>query len=129
MNSLMIGAPGTPLMSGRDIRKISMQTIRLDTFCSESGLRPDLVKIDVEGAELLVLRGASKLLQEARPSLILAVHPYWLPSGQSTRQIFELLTHHGYSMYDSKGCPVEYLESGEYLCIGRTEHISAPSVK
>ena len=117
MNSLTTGGPGTPLMSGRHIRKVSMQTITLDTFCSESGRIPNLVKIDVEGAELLVLRGASKILDEARPVIILAIHPYWLPAGQSSRQIFEYLTQYGYSVYDSKGCLVDHLQSGEYLCI------------
>ena len=117
MNSLTTGAPGTPFMNGRDIRKISIPTISLDTFCSENNLKPNLVKIDVEGAELLVLRGASKLLNQSCPIIILAVHPYWLPAGQSSQQIFELLTKHGYTVYDSKGCLVEYLQSGEYLCL------------
>ena len=126
MNSLTTGGPETPFMDGRDIRKISMQTITLDTFCSENSLRPDLVKIDVEGAELLVLRGASKLLGESRPTLILAVHPYWLPAGQSSQQIFEYLTRYGYTVYDSKGCLVEYLQSGEYLCLSaKTGHTLA----
>ena len=123
MNSLTTGVPGTPLMSGRDIRKIIIQTITLDTFCSQDSLRPNLVKIDVEGAELLVLRGAAKLLDECYPTIILAVHPYWLPAGQSSQQIFELLTKYGYTVYDSKGCRVEYLQSGEYLCFNnRAEH-------
>jgi FkbM family methyltransferase len=117
MNSLTSGAPGTPLMGGREIRKTSVQTITLDTFRSESGLTPDLVKIDVEGAELLVLRGAATLLRETCPNIILAVHPYWLPTGHSTKQIFELLAGHGYTIYDSKGCQVEYLQSAEYLCL------------
>lgn len=127
MNSLTSGRPGTPLMNGRDIRKMSLQTVSLDTFCSESGLRPDLVKIDVEGAELLVLLGAAALLGESHPTIILAVHPYWLPKGQSSGQILELLTSYGYRVYDSEGCPVEYLQSGEYLCLhSRTGIISAP---
>jgi FkbM family methyltransferase len=117
MNSLTTGGSETPFMDGRDIRKISMQTITLDTFCSENSLRPDLVKIDVEGAELLVLRGASKLLGESRPIIIVAVHPYWLPAGQSSQQIFEYLTRYGYTVYDSKGCRVGHLQSGEYLCL------------
>ena len=117
MNSLTTGVPGTPLMSGRNLRKISIQTISLDTFCSEVSLRPNLVKIDVEGAELKVLRGAGNLLGESSPTIILAVHPYWLPTGQSTQQIFELLTRYGYTVYDSEGCMVEYLKSGEYLCL------------
>lgn len=120
MNSLTSGVPGMPLMHGRDIRKISIQSITLDTFCSEVNLRPSLVKIDVEGAELLVLRGATRLLSESNPTLILAVHPYWLPKGQSTRQIFEILTGYGYTIYDSNGCVVEYLQSGEYLCLNKS---------
>jgi FkbM family methyltransferase len=117
MNSLTNGVPGTPLMGGRDIRKISIPTITLDRFCSEVNLRPDLVKIDVEGAELMVLRGARKLLEQSCPTIILAVHPYWLPAGQSTQQIFEFLARYGYTVYDSKGCLAEFLQSGEYLCL------------
>jgi len=118
MNSLTTGVPGTPLMSGRDIRKTSVPTISLDTFCSEVGLRPNLVKVDVEGAELMVLRGAAKLLDESYPTIILAVHPHWLPTGQSSGQIFELLTGYGYTVYDSERRLVDYLQSGEYLCLG-----------
>ncbi len=105
------------LMEGRDIGEILIQTVSLDTFCREAGVRPNVVKIDVEGAELLVLRGAAKLLGEFYPTIILAVHPYWLPTGQSSRQIFELLTSYGYTVYDSEGCQIEYLREGEYLCL------------
>lgn len=124
MNSLTTGGADTPFMSGRDIRKISIQTITLDTFCSKITLRPNLVKIDVEGAELLVLRGANKLLAESCPTIILAMHPYWLPIGQSSQQIFELLSHYGYTVYDSEGCRVEYLQSGEYLCLSNRAGVS-----
>lgn len=117
MNSLTTGAPGTPLMNGRNIRKTSISTLTLDTFCTETKLRPNLLKIDVEGAELLVLRGAAKLLRESCPPIILAVHPYWLPAGQTCEQIFELLTNYGYTIHDSSGRPTEHLRSGEYLCL------------
>jgi FkbM family methyltransferase len=36
--------------------------------------RPSLIKCDVEGAELFVLRGARRLLSEFQPSLLLSVH-------------------------------------------------------
>lgn len=122
MNSLTAGVPGTPLMKGRDISTIPIQTVTLDTYCAEAGARPDLLKVDVEGAELLVLQGAIKLLSESHPTLILAVHPYWLPTGQSPAQIREFLDAHGYAVFDSKGQPAGSLASGEYLCLnGRAE--------
>lgn len=116
MNSLTTGGPDTPLMDGRDVKTATVQTITLDTFYQEAGVRPVVVKIDVEGAELLVLQGARRLLAEVCPILILAVHPYWLPAGQSTANIMSLLTSCGYSVFDSGGNMVQKLKSGEYLC-------------
>ena len=52
-------------------RHVSMTT--LDAICK--GLLPDVIKIDVEGAELLVLEGAEELLACAAPTLVIAVHP------------------------------------------------------
>ncbi len=117
MNSLTTGVPGTPLMEGRAIGNISIQTITLDAFCWQAGVRPDLVKIDVEGAELLVLHGARKILSESSPVIILAIHPYWLPCGQSTAQIVDLLDAYGYTVFNSKADEVKSLCGGEYLCL------------
>jgi Methyltransferase FkbM domain len=128
MNSLTTGVPGTPLMEGRAIGNIPIQTVTLDAFCWRVGVRPDLVKIDVEGAELLVLRGARKLLSESCPAIILAVHPYWLPYGQSTAQIVEYLEAFGYTVFNSKIDKVRSLHSGEYLCLNAKAKSSAPKI-
>jgi FkbM family methyltransferase len=47
-------------------------TLRLDTLLS-SMPRPDFIKIDVEGAELMVLEGASKIICEIRPVFYIEV--------------------------------------------------------
>lgn len=47
------------------------QAMRLDTLLDRGFAAPDLMKIDVEGAEHLVLAGAERLLREKRPALIL----------------------------------------------------------
>ncbi len=38
------------------------------------GIRPNVMKIDVEGAELTVLKGASATIQQARPTIFLSTH-------------------------------------------------------
>lgn len=45
-------------------RKLSVPAIRLDDYLLEQSWRPQLIKIDVEGAELAVVRGLEKLLPE-----------------------------------------------------------------
>lgn len=45
-----------------------------DRFVSETKIVPDLIKIDVEGSEFDVLKGASKLLETHHPSILLSIH-------------------------------------------------------
>ena len=52
-----------------------LQTVSLDEFVFQEGqLPPGLIKIDVEGAELKVLKGAGRLLKEFRPVIICELH-------------------------------------------------------
>ena len=48
----------------------------IDVFCAERGISPGFLKIDAEGVELEILRGASSLFQRERPSGILGIHPF-----------------------------------------------------
>jgi len=67
---------------------IKEQSIRIDDL----GMQFDFIKVDIEGAELLALRGATKTLATTR-YLTLEIHPEILKTlGHSPRQIFELLS-------------------------------------
>lgn len=50
-------------------------TISIDTFVSLHNIAPQLIKIDVEGAELKVLQGMHNVLSQYRPSVIVEVMP------------------------------------------------------
>ena len=53
-------------------KSIQVQTVELDAFCERLAIaRLDLIKVDVEGAELLCLRGMVRTLRTYRPVLIL----------------------------------------------------------
>jgi hypothetical protein len=95
-------------------------TVTLDRHCAQYDLRPALVKIDVEGAELEVLEGCRQVLRQARPVVIVGIHPYWLPTGQSADQILALLSDCGYTVKDSVMFPTQGYEVGDYLCVPRT---------
>jgi hypothetical protein len=80
---------------------------------------PSVIKIDVEGAELLVLKGAGRLLQEVRPQLIVGVHPYWLPESQDAEQIFRLLETYGYKIRDELVLPFDGTFLADYWFVPR----------
>ena len=60
---------------------------------------PDLVKIDVEGAELAVLRGMEHTLSTAHPRLVIEVHDREdMNALGAAKAIANLLGHHGYEL-------------------------------
>ncbi len=52
-----------------------VQSARMDTLVNAGGQRaPDVIKIDVEGGELLVLQGGRAFLKRRKPLLLVEVH-------------------------------------------------------
>ncbi len=64
-SGVLVGAP-----PGK-VRTIAVAQTTLDTLVSEPGRRPpDVLKMDIEGSELLALRGGTALFEGARPILL-----------------------------------------------------------
>lgn len=51
--------------------QVTVHSTTLDTFIEDQKIYPSIIKIDVEGAELNVIRGALKTLQHSSPILIM----------------------------------------------------------
>jgi len=49
-------------------------TVSVDDVAQQLGLLPDIVKIDVEGAEMDVLQGMRNTLKKTKPAIFLSVH-------------------------------------------------------
>jgi FkbM family methyltransferase len=63
-------------------RTEEVATTTIDAFCLERGIQPDVIKIDVEGAELQVLRGARRVIAHPGVRVFVEFHPStWLRSG------------------------------------------------
>ncbi|HXU38816.1 MAG TPA: FkbM family methyltransferase [Blastocatellia bacterium] len=70
-------------------------TVTLD-WLSERYALPDVLKIDVEGAELEVLRGAEVLLERKRPIVLCET------SGETSSEVTKLLLKKGYRIYNGE---------------------------
>ena len=59
--------------------RITVPCHSIDGLLREGYKQPDVIKIDVEGAEYDVLKGAEKTLRECKPNILLATHDCHLP--------------------------------------------------
>ncbi len=70
-----------------------VSTIALDDFVEETGLIPNLVKMDIEGAEFDAVKGMINTIKTAKPHIILETQPH------DTRCL-DLLRENGYIAID-----------------------------
>jgi FkbM family methyltransferase len=97
-------------------RKTSHPQVSLDSFCAGRSIAPDIIKIDVEGAEVGVLRGARQTILRHRPSIFLSVHPRHLAGvGESVANLAMLIGELGYDCFDAKGNRPKQFELREYI--------------
>jgi FkbM family methyltransferase len=89
---------------GRAMPTRSASTRSIDSVLAEAGNPTvQLVKLDVDGFECEILRGATKLLSVQRPIFVMELAPYVLEErGASLAELLSLLTSNGYRLYDER---------------------------
>jgi len=78
---VLMGHSGSSLLSGRaseNSREIDVESITIDKFCEARDIRPHGMKIDVEGAEALVIKGAQKTIRNFGPWVLLEFHGHFM---------------------------------------------------
>jgi FkbM family methyltransferase len=69
----------------------------LDMYVEETGIIPQFIKIDTEGTEFFVLKGAAETIEKHRPVLLLEFNPKSAKAaGTSIAEILDFLTRMGY---------------------------------
>jgi len=83
--------------------RVTVTSLALDDYCDEFALEPELIKIDVEGAERHVLEGSQRLLQRKKPTILFEHTPTQNPDDAPAflRKLgYRLLDCHDYSRWD-----------------------------
>lgn len=94
---------GLPTLYRVDSRSSFMEEASLttldDSMRKESASRADFLKIDVEGAEMSVLRGAEQTIRLCRPVIIIEVAAETCAAaGYSCRELVDYIADQGYSL-------------------------------
>jgi FkbM family methyltransferase len=99
-------------------KTIDVPTASLDGLMSRSKRAPDFIKMDIEGAEVFALRGATDVMTKYRPVILLAVHPMFLPEfGCEVQEIASIVSKRDYASFEMNGTAKEPVEYAEYLLI------------
>jgi FkbM family methyltransferase len=87
-------------------QEVRVRVMTLDGACVRFG-NPDLIKMDIEGAESRVLKAASHTLRTVRPRFLIELH-----GPECEREVKILLRDASYSFFDLQG---RSLDSGNVL--------------
>jgi len=95
------------------VNTLKVETVKLDDVADEYDEMPDVIKLDVEGAEFMALQGAVEILDAFKPTLILEV---WDAADAHSQQSHEFLEVRGYRAHlirEHQLKPVDELVSSE----------------
>jgi FkbM family methyltransferase len=100
------------------VREQRVARVSLDGLCARLGIQPSVFKIDVEGAELLVLKGARQTLSCGRPAVRVGFHPFAFPDPQAaSNELCALADQAGYRL--DGVAPGQLLELAEYNWVAK----------
>ena len=101
-------------LSGTNVEVTKLITI--DGFLRQSGIEAvAMVKIDTEGFDLLVLKGAEQSLQEGRISVVQFEYNWrWLINHASLRDVFDLISNKPYRFGKLLGNAVEFYDQWHF---------------
>lgn len=109
-------AAGSSLLrKNQDSVEVKVDTVSLDDYCRDLNIIPKVIKVDVEGAELQVLRGGEEILRRNHPVIVLE---YTTSPTDPKEDSLEYLNSLGYVLFDTN----------LYTRVGREFYLSEGSI-
>ena len=103
-----------------DIVTIESEIVKIDDLNYK---KVSFMKVDVEGAELMVLKGAIKTIKESRPVVMIEIEDRWIQSYGIKRKdisnFFSDLNYETHYYFDKKliKCDITYTKSNNLIFI------------
>ena len=94
-----------------DLQKkyLSVNKQTVDKLSTNLDFHPDVIKIDVEGHEVKVIRGAMRTLEKNKPLVFLELHPLRIRNeGDRIQDLLEVFDNLGYSAFLTSGDRIPY---------------------
>ena len=85
---------------GEPKKKISIEVTTLDIIAVESGRRPDIVKLDLQGTELDALMGAKEILSETELFIVEFSCLEAYKNRTNPKELINFMYNHDYTLYD-----------------------------
>lgn len=130
------GTASTVVGREENTAQIKVKAVRLDAYLTAKGVtKLDLIKLDIEGAELFALKGLESFLSASEsPILIMEVNDLMMgKAGYSAQDLREFLAKFGYEPYEItfKGLSVEdpSKSDSENFAFLTKKHLQMPKVK
>ncbi len=114
-----IGNLEHPAAQGQAFNLETVNTATIDQLVEQYQLNPGFVKVDVEGVEHLVFRGASQLLSKHRPVIVAELtDPLLKSNGSSAAEVVEMIERYDYQVTDPlhPSARAGTREFGDILC-------------
>ena len=125
-----IGLPTLFSIAGRGTLLAHISLRRLDDLLP-SGQRVDVMKIDVEGAELAVMKGAAETIRREKPAIIFEANYETAGAvGYSLRVMYEWLNRQGYQLHMIGSAGELYpLNEKNHFCNILAQHPGTPTAQ
>jgi len=97
-NSYLSSLSKTVLEKLESPTKIIVSLVSIDSYCEKIKKYPSIIKIDVEGTEFDVIKGAKNLIEEYKPTLLIEVSH----DNSNKNKIYEFLELYYYQIFSLK---------------------------
>ena len=89
-----VGSAGREKMADY-LKEIEVPGLALDGYVFDQGHPPpQAIKMDIEGGEVLAIKGMERILEEVRSLLLVELHGH-----EAARAVWESLARHGYTIH------------------------------